>query len=181
MSRSPGASPRIRRARLADHLALCALWTQVDRLHAELRPDFFTCGGEPARSKLYLDRIVEDLDQELLVAVSDEQIRGLIHLQIYDTPPSPVFADRRRAHVEDLVVDRDCHREGIGRSLLRAGERWAREQGASQLVLTVWSGNDPGLGFYDAQGYRTVNKVLAKELATELGTGLANLRSSEPE
>lgn len=173
---SDGAPYRIRKARLADHLALCALWTQVDTLHAELRPDFFTRGEEPARSTLYLDRIVEDRDQELLVAVQDERLLGLIHLQLYDTPPSPVFADRRRAHVEDLVVDREFQRAGIGGALLRVGERWALRQGASQLVLTVWSGNDPGLAFYDAQGYQTVNQVLAKELGPEP----SKRRSPEP-
>lgn len=157
-------SYRVRRARLGDHLALCALWSQVDALHAEIRPDFFTCGEEPARSTLYLDRIVDDRDQQLLVAVRGDTLLGLIHLQLYDTPLSSVFKDRCRAHVEDLVVDRSCQREGIGRSLLRAGEDWARQKKASQLVLTVWSGNQPGLDFYVAQEYQTVSQVLAKEL-----------------
>lgn len=162
--RDAASSHRIRQARLADHLALCALWTQVDELHAAIRPDFFTCGEEPARSKLYLDGLVDDPEQEILVAVRGETLLGLIHLQMYDTPRSSVFVDRRRAHVEDLVVDRSCRREGIGTSLLRAGEDWARKHQASQLVLTVWSGNAPGLGFYVEHGYRPVSQVFAKEL-----------------
>ena len=162
------SSHRIRPARIGDHLRLCELWSQVDGLHAEIRPDFFTCGEEPARSKLYLDRIVDDRDQALLVAERDEQLLGLIHLQLYDTPRSAVFVDRCRAHVEDLVVDRRHLRQGIGRSLLRAGEDWARQQEANQLVLTVWSGNEAGLGFYSSEQYDTVNQVLAKELAKEL-------------
>lgn len=162
---SEGSSHRIRRARLGDHLALCALFSQVDALHAEIRPDFFICGQEPARSKHYLDRIVGAPEQELLVAVDAETLVGLIHLQLYDTPKSSVFMERRRAHVEDLVVEASLRREGIGRSLLRAGEAWARRQGATQLVLTVWSGNEPGFGFYAAQGYGAVSQVLAKELA----------------
>lgn len=162
---SEASSHRVRRARLGDHLALCALWSQVDALHAGIRPDFFTCGEEPARSKLYLDRIVDAQEQELLVAVRGEILVGLIHLQLYDTPRSSVFMKRCRAHVEDLVVDRSCRREGVGRSLLRAGEDWARHQGATQLVLTVWSGNEPGFGFYTTQGYQPVSQVLAKELS----------------
>ena len=89
---------------------------------------------------------------------------GLIHLQLYDTPRSSVFMARRRAHVEDLVVDRSCQRRGIGSELIQAGEEWARQNDASQLVLTVWSGNEPGFGFYAALGYQPVSKVLAKEL-----------------
>jgi len=159
------SSVRIRRARLEDHLALCGLWSQVDVLHAEIRPDFFVCGVEPPRSKLYVDRIVDDSDQELLVAVRGETLLGLIHLQLYNTPRSSVFVDRRRAHVEDLVVDRSHQREGIGKALLGAGEDWARQHDASQLVLTVWSGNKTGFGFYAAQGYCPVSEVLAKELS----------------
>ena len=155
---------RIRRARLGDHLALCDLWSQVDKLHAEIRPDFFTCGEDPARTTLYLDRIVDDGDQELLVAERSETLVGLIHLQLYDTPRSSVFMPRRRAHVEDLVVDRSSQRQGIGKTLLRAGEDWAGQNDADQLVLTVWSGNEPGFGFYAALGYQPVSKVLAKEL-----------------
>ncbi|MFH2010337.1 MAG: GNAT family N-acetyltransferase [bacterium] len=155
---------RVRRARLGDHLALCELWSQVDALHASIRPDFFTGAGEPARSKLYLDRILSDDAQELLVAVGQETLLGLIHLQIYDTPRTSVFVDRRRAHVEDLVVDEAHRRQGIGTALLRAGESWARRQEAQQLVLTVWTGNESGSDFYASHGYSPVSKVLAKEL-----------------
>jgi ribosomal protein S18 acetylase RimI-like enzyme len=159
-----GAHPRIRRAHLADHLDLCRLWQQVDSFHAQIRPDFFAAGADPARSRLYLDRILADEDQELLVAVRGGDIVGLIHFQLYDTPPSPVFADRRRAHVEDLVVDEAHRRQGIGRALLRAGEEWARRRHAEQVVLTVWRGNPDAVAFYEAFGYAPVSQVLAREL-----------------
>lgn len=163
---------RIRSAHLADHLALCRLWGQVDTFHASIRPDFFVGASTPARSKLYLDRIIDDANQELLVAVSGEALFGLIHLQIYDTPRSPVFADRRRAHVEDLVVDEPLRRSGVGRALLGSGEDWARRHQATQMVLTVWQGNDAAEAFYHHQGYGAVSQVLARELEN-LATPLA--------
>lgn len=156
-------SLRTRRARLRDHLELCHLWSQVDTLHARIRPDFFAPGGEPARSKAYLDRILADADQEILVAVRAGKIVGLIHLQLYDTPPSPVFSVRRRAHVEDLVVDRAQRRQGVGRALLGAGQEWARWHHAAQVVLTVWQGNEAAERFYESMGYRVVSRVMAQE------------------
>jgi len=168
-SKDPGYSDealsfRIRSAHLADHLALCDLWSQVDAYHAAIRPDFFVVSGTPARSKLYLDRIIDDSNQELLVAVSGDRLLGLIHLQIYDTPKSPVFADRRRAHVEDLVVDTPARRRGVGRALLSSGEDWARRHQATQMVLTLWRGNEAAEAFYDRHGYGTVSQVLVREL-----------------
>jgi ribosomal protein S18 acetylase RimI-like enzyme len=170
-SASPPAAPpgrelvfRIRSGHLADHLALCRLWGQVDAFHATIRPDFFVGSTEPSRSRLYLDRIVDDANQELLVAVEGDALLGLIHLQLYDTPRSPVFALRRRAHVEDLVVDRAARRRGVGTALLRAGEDWARRNHAEQLVLTVWRGNEAAEAFYARFGYGSVSQVLAKEL-----------------
>lgn len=160
--RTPGV--RIRKARLTDHPALCALWRQVDTFHAGIRPDFFSPSPDPARSKLYLDRILEDPDQELLVATSGERVVGLCHLQLYDTPRSPVFADRRRAHIEDLVIDESERRQGVGRSLLEAAEAWARRHRAEQMVLTVWHGNDAADRFYRSADYRPVSCVLAREL-----------------
>lgn len=161
---APEAHPRIRRGHLRDHLALCRLWQQVDTFHAGIRPDFFAAGVDPARSRLYLDRILADDDQELLVAVRGGDLVGLIHLQLYDTPPSPVFVDRRRAHVEDLVVDEACRRRSVGRALLRAGEEWARRHHAEQVVLTVWEGNPDAVAFYEAFDYAPVSRVLAREL-----------------
>jgi len=157
-------SLRIRRGHLADHLALCELWAQVDAFHAEIRPDFFGPGADPARSRLYLDRILQDANQELLVAVRGDAVVGLIHLQLYDTPRSPVFAERRRAHVEDLVVEQTARRQGVGRALLRAGEDWARRNHAEQVVLTVWRGNEGAADFYNAFGYQPVSQVLARDL-----------------
>ncbi|MDX9999711.1 MAG: GNAT family N-acetyltransferase [Polyangia bacterium] len=155
---------RVRSAHLADHLSLCKLWSQVDAFHAQIRPDFFVESEPPARSTMYLDRIIDDPDQELLVAVSGDRLLGLIHLQIYDTPRSPVFAARRRAHVEDLVVDQPMRRRGVGSALLRSGEDWARRHQAAQVVLTVWHGNQAAEAFYQCTGYATVSQVLAREL-----------------
>ena len=172
----------IRRTRITDHQRLCKLWRQVDAFHARIRPDFFSLNQtyQPARSRRYLDRIVNDPDQEIFVAVVasteetvaappwdpdvGEGLVGLIHVQLYDTPRAPVFVDRRRAHVDDLVVDASMRRRGIGTALLEAGENWAVQRNAGQLVLTVWVGNEAADGFYAAHGYHQASRVLAKEL-----------------
>jgi ribosomal protein S18 acetylase RimI-like enzyme len=41
---------------------------------------------------------------------------------------------------------------------------WARRQGAAELVLTVWAGNDAAQAFYERLGYRELSRVLAAKL-----------------
>ncbi|NML29437.1 GNAT family N-acetyltransferase [Paraburkholderia antibiotica] len=45
---------------------------------------------------------------------------------------------------------------GVGRTLMRAAEDWARAQGEAQLYLYVLEGNTPAIGFYERHGWRFV-------------------------
>jgi GNAT superfamily N-acetyltransferase len=47
---------------------------------------------------------------------------------------------------------------------MQAATEWARDKGASQLLLTVWAGNDEAERFYAALGYRTISQVLGSDL-----------------
>ena len=59
-------------------------------------------------------------------------------------------------HVADLglMVARDERRRGIGRALLAAAERWARQVGVRKLELHVFPYNGAALALYESAGYR---------------------------
>ena len=46
----------------------------------------------------------------------------------------------------------------------KAATAWAREQGATQLLLTVWEGNEAAERLYAALGYRRLGQVLGTDL-----------------
>ncbi|HSN14830.1 MAG TPA: GNAT family N-acetyltransferase, partial [Anaeromyxobacteraceae bacterium] len=50
--------------------------------------------------------------------------------------------------LEDLVVAEEARRDGVGRALLLAAERWARSRGATRLQLLADEENVPALRFY---------------------------------
>jgi len=54
--------------------------------------------------------------------------------------------------VQDLVVDRDWRRRGVGSELLRRATEWARRSGLERLVVEVSTKNDPAICFLRAQG-----------------------------
>jgi len=154
----------VRRARDSDRAALDALWRSVDALHAELLPGYFRRAHSPARPDSFVEEALDSRDQTLLVAEIGGEVIGLVHVEIYDTPPLPVMVPRRRAHIEDIVVEKRLQREGIGRRLMEEAARWAREQGATQVVLTVWRGNAAAQKFYESLGYKEVSRVLEWDL-----------------
>jgi ribosomal protein S18 acetylase RimI-like enzyme len=156
---------QIREAKQQDHGALCGLWRQVDVLHVQLRPELFRDAPGLPRSERFLREVMRAQDQAVLVAEgNDGQLLGLVHVQVFDTPSEPQMVQRRRGHVEDLVVDAAYRRTGIGRALMAAAEEWCRDRGAFQLVLTVWTGNEEAERFYAELGYRPLSQVLGKPL-----------------
>ncbi|HWE31676.1 MAG TPA: GNAT family N-acetyltransferase [Polyangia bacterium] len=148
--------------------ALARLWHEADELHARLSPGFFrrpdVQRGRQRASEALRDA-AESEHETILVAVDGkEDVCGACHLQIYDTPVGHTMVSQRRGHIETLIVARAQRRRGIGRALMAAATEWAKSQGAQQLLLTVWAGNDDAERFYAALGYRTISQVLGTDL-----------------
>lgn len=55
--------------------------------------------------------------------------------------------------VENMIVDKDCRRQGAGSALLGELERRARSKGCSQMILVTESSRNDACGFYEAMGF----------------------------
>jgi GNAT superfamily N-acetyltransferase len=155
--RAVGQHFTVRAVEDSDFPAAAALCAESAAHHASIQPRFFRAAGGrlPPRGK----------NRALLVAVDDSGVvSGLVALVVHDTPDDPLLRPLRRAHVDELVVTRAARRRGCGRALLDAARAWAVEQGADQLVLTVWEGNEAAERFYTAAGLRQVSRVLVDDL-----------------
>lgn len=102
----------------------------------------------------------EDPDATVLIAQSSDGDRlGFISLKVRED-----VTGVERGHVADLAVAEEARRMGVGRSLMDAGEAWARERGFRVLSLDVWSTNERALAFYQRLGYRAESFCLIKAL-----------------
>jgi len=66
----------------------------------------------------------------VLVAECDGRLVGLMHLYVrpaLDKPPEVI--------VQAIVIDTDSRNRGIGKSLMSAAERWARERGTPRWLF----------------------------------------------
>jgi GNAT superfamily N-acetyltransferase len=66
------------------------------------------------------------------------------------TATGTVYAAPGEAHVYAMWVAPDARGAGVGRALLDAVARWARDRGCARLALTVTETNAPARAFYDA-------------------------------
>jgi ribosomal protein S18 acetylase RimI-like enzyme len=156
---------RIRAATDEDFSDICRLWAEVDRLHAELLPDYFQPPPEPPRSRAELRRQLAASD--LITLIAEEPggaVVGLVEARLVDTPHQPQLVPRRRLYLEELVVSPRWQRRGVGSALLDAAEASGRERGAVESVLTVWQGNAAAEAFYARLGFGRLNQVLRRPL-----------------
>jgi ribosomal protein S18 acetylase RimI-like enzyme len=68
------------------------------------------------------------------------------------------------AIIEELVVDEDARRQGIGRALIEAAIEWARAQGCSEVEVSTDLDNTHAQAFYRQLGFESEALLLEYEL-----------------
>ena len=86
------------------------------------------------------------------IAYDDDAIAGFMKISRGPTPDSIPAAEA--IEVQQLYVDANRQRKGVGRSLMDRAVTTARQEGHAGLWLSVWQDADWATGFYEAYGYR---------------------------
>ncbi|WP_350151176.1 GNAT family N-acetyltransferase [Thalassobaculum sp.] len=97
----------------------------------------------------------------ILVACRDDRIVGLIAVHL--TPMLHLAAPIAR--ITTLVVDPQAHGSGIGRALVDAAEKLAREAGCALLEVTTALHRTDAQAFYRAIGFDPSAVKLQRSLA----------------
>jgi GNAT superfamily N-acetyltransferase len=95
-----------------------------------------------------------------LVAEKDGRVLGMVGLHVeryYEK-------DGSCARIISLVVGSEHRGEGVGRVLISAGEDWAREKGARDVMLTTHKRRAGAHDFYRSVGYEATGYRFYKEL-----------------
>ena len=86
------------------------------------------------------------------IAYDDDAIAGFMKISRGPTPDSIPAAEA--IEVQQLYVDANRQRKGVGRSLMDRAVATARQEGHAGLWLSVWQDADWATGFYEAYGFR---------------------------
>jgi diamine N-acetyltransferase len=154
----------VRPAQDDDYEGIGAVLAEADFLHSTTLPDVFRQPDVPGRSREYIAELIDSPDSALIVADCESRIVGAAVAKVIEAPALPVMVPRRLVVVSDVVVLKDYRRCGIGRALMERIERWAGEQGASHVELSVYEFNKPAISFYRKLGFRTASRRLRKTL-----------------
>lgn len=145
-----------------DYGGTCALLGAVDELHRVSVPWLFQKPVVEPRSRELFEALLTGDDSTVLVAESGSTLVGVATVIVRDAPPSAMFVTQRWGVLDNIAVLDSWRRRGVGTSLTREAERWAKNRGANWLELGVYEFNDDARAFYQALGYLPVSTKLRK-------------------
>jgi len=131
-----GAQPALRRARADDG-------AEMARLSAQL--------GYPLSVAEMTRRLTVLSTNErhyVAVAAVGERLLGWMHVEHRSS-----LEGGERAELMGLVVDSGARRLGLGRALVDAAEKWARDRGLPSLTVRSNAARELSHPFYEALGY----------------------------
>jgi GNAT superfamily N-acetyltransferase len=151
-----GVQLTIRDARLEDTPVLAALMTVLG--YPTSQPDM-------SRG---LNRVLADPAFRTLVAVApDGKVVGFAGLRV-----GPTFSgDELEGEIVALVVDPTYRSQGVGAAIVHAGEQWAKERGASSMMLGTRGDRDRAHRFYAREGYTQDGLRFRKPFGPDDGPG----------
>lgn len=151
----------IRKMEPKDFDTVHRLMEQLHGLHVQNRPDVYR-DADPLDENEFA-AFLEDMGKIGLVAEIDGTVAGFCDA-VMKQPQNPLMQPVRTAYLDDICVDEACRHRGVGKALMQAMEKAAREAGAETLLLTVWSFNHAAAAFYEATGMSPRNVVMEKKL-----------------
>jgi len=121
--------------------------------------------SETVMQKMQNDYIAEVLDkpnttQLTLIAELNKIALGFIHVCSHKDE----ISNETCGTVPLLAVSPTAQGKGVGQSLIKAAELWAKEQGYRLLHLEVFANNNKALDFYQNQGFKAETLHMIKEI-----------------
>ena len=101
------------------------------------------------------DHVASELqnpDVSYTIAFDADAIAGFIKTRRGPAPAAVPVADA--IEVQQLYVDADRQRKGVGRALMDRAAASARQEGRAGLWLSVWQEADWATAFYESYGFR---------------------------
>ena len=144
-------SANIRPAETQDIPAILDLLVQVDMVHHNGRPDLFK-GPATKYSAEELEKILSSRETPVFVCV-DENGRVLGHaFCMMQYSGGPLLVEHTTVYIDDICVDEAARGRGVGKALYEHVLAFARDKGAYNVTLNVWTCNPGAMAFYEKLG-----------------------------
>ena len=130
---------------------------QVNDIHVEGRPDIFKPGfGTEIRD--VAERFIQKENKDIIVAIRDDEICGMLCVEVVNKPESPYSKARSYYNVVEVAVDEKYRQQGVGRELFEFIKTDAARRGLDKIELDVWEFNESAIEFYKAVGFKETRR-----------------------
>ena len=148
----------IRKANINDLNSIKNLLEEILYVHHKLRPDIFKEKGQKFSDDELLSFLKDD-NNLIFVYEIDGKVVGHLFLDIKIYNETGATHPYKTLFIEDLSIDEDYRRQGIGKSLMNFAFDYAKTIGAGNVKLHVWEGNTSAIKFYESLGMKPQKHV----------------------
>ena len=126
---------------------------QVHELHVNWNPDLFLSVDEVLQ-KDYFEVLIQN--KEIFIAKLNNEIVGYVIFSIREKE-NLSMRYRKQLNIEAICVDENCRGNGIGTLLLEYTKKVGKEQGCTDMYLTVNQENEGAIKVYEKFGFKVKN------------------------
>jgi len=144
---------KFRKASINDYRIILILKKQIQNFHHCHKPDFYKKTDSPF-SKNEFEKLLVSIDSKVYVVESGDKIYGYAITRVISFQANPLIVDHKRLFIDDIIIDPEYRKKGIGKFLIEKLESVCRSEGYNYLDLNVWSFNTEAIDFYRKHGMR---------------------------
>lgn len=146
---------------------LAPLWEELHRHHLEVAA-YHGLVRDPrlswTRRLDWYRRLVTEGGSYITATSDGDRLIGYAMVALDPGPDDTFDVSGGIAEVVTLIVTRGHRSQGVGRALLGAAERIARDHGFDTVKIAVMNGNRPAQEFYEASGYSLGEQLLYRRV-----------------
>jgi diamine N-acetyltransferase len=131
---------------------IVSLNASIHELHDRLAPDFFhSAARELVRAEFA--KLFTETNTRVLIAWDNGTPVGYCVLKTIELEPNASTRGFRRLYVDQMAVEPDWRRKGVGTATHGSGNSILARTNISEVVLEYWSNNDAARQFYKALNF----------------------------
>lgn len=145
----------IRKPETVDFQGVHKLMMQVHKLHINERNDIYK-DVDPINFDEFKNEL-SNSNNIYLIAEFKNEIVGICFSQIKEISNNKIMKDRKILHIENICVDKNYQKKGIGKKLYEQIVQLAKERNIDNIELLVWGFNENAINFYKNLGMNIKN------------------------
>ena len=145
----------IRKPETVDFKGVHKLMMQVHKLHVNERNDIYK-DVDPINFDEFKNEL-SNSNNIYLIAEFKNEIVGICFSQIKEISNNKIMKDRKILNIENICVDKNYQKKGIGKKLYEQLVQLAKERNIDNIELLVWGFNENAINFYKNLGMNIKN------------------------